>query len=326
MAITTQVDELPTKGTRERDSTVDISYHDTLTSASTDAAVIDLPARKNDPSIWARWKRSQQHNLAITLTKHEIKEYGDDFLEVVREPEREAQTLPKKSCINSQPEITWFVRESLVGFLIEVHSAYRLRSATAFLAVNLLDRYCSKRIVGTHHYQLVGCVALLVAAKYRERQKCVPSLQDLSKMCQGFYTPKDFVQAESLLLSALEWNVEHLDTCTLIQTQLADKLQVSQLKHMSMYIAEIALFDRDFVDTQPSVLASSAQALARYTINHVTHNNVPLGEYDPSTFLGLYNRLRDAPDVLVSKYAKPECSGVSLLAECLRCSGPALTA
>ena len=217
------------------------------------------------------------------------------------------------------------MRESLLGFLIEVHSACRLRSATAFLAVNLLDRYCSRRIVGTHHYQLIGCVALLVAAKYRERQKCVPSLQELCRMCHGLYTTKDFVQAESLLLNTLEWTVEHLDACTLIQTQLADKSQTSQLKHMSMYIAEIALFCQEFVETQPSVLASSAQALARYTINHVSHDNVPLGKYDSLTFLGLYNRLRDAPDVLVSKYAKPECSGVSLLAGCLRCSGPALT-
>ena len=72
---------------------IDISRHDTLTSKLKRAHVIDKPTVRNKASIWTSWKRTQQQNLAVTLTKHEIKEYGDDFFEIVREREREVSRV-----------------------------------------------------------------------------------------------------------------------------------------------------------------------------------------------------------------------------------------
>ena len=63
------------------------------------------------------------------------------------------------------------MRPYLVDFLIEAHAAFQLLPETLFLAVNLLDRYCSKRVVYKRHYQLVGCAALLIAAKYGDRKE-----------------------------------------------------------------------------------------------------------------------------------------------------------
>jgi hypothetical protein len=68
-----------------------------------------------------------------------------------------------------QREIQWFMRPYLIDFLIEAHSAFSLLPETLFLTVNLLDRYCSKRVVYKQHYQLVGCAALLIAAKYGDK-------------------------------------------------------------------------------------------------------------------------------------------------------------
>lgn len=76
-----------------RVAAIDISHQNTSTLKQKLADIIDHPAVKNDARDWPSWKRSQQHNLAVTLSKHEIKEYGDDFFEIVEEREREVRTV-----------------------------------------------------------------------------------------------------------------------------------------------------------------------------------------------------------------------------------------
>ena len=39
------------------------------------------------------------------------------------------------------------MRPYLIDFLIEAHAAFALLPETLFLTVNLLDRYCSRRVV-----------------------------------------------------------------------------------------------------------------------------------------------------------------------------------
>lgn len=161
------------------------------------------------------------------------------------------RTIPKASCIDSQVEINWDMRHNLLGYLVEVHRVMRLRPATLFLAVNILDRYCSQKMVGMRYYQLAGCASLLVAAKFREKKANVPSISEMRKMCKKCYTIQEFVTFEWELLDAIKWTVDHPDTCTFIQTCLAGKPNTATLEHLSIYIAEVALFHRDFVDVPP---------------------------------------------------------------------------
>jgi hypothetical protein len=68
-----------------------------------------------------------------------------------------------------QPELEWYMRPFLVEFLVEIHQQCRLRPEVLYLTINLVDRYVSKRIVYKKHYQLVGCSALWLAAKFEVR-------------------------------------------------------------------------------------------------------------------------------------------------------------
>ena len=74
-----------------------------------------------------------------------------------------------------------------------------------FLAVNILDRYCSKRVVYRKHYQLVGCTALLIAAKYGECSKKVPHIKELASMCCSLYDEDMFIQMERHIMVTLDW-------------------------------------------------------------------------------------------------------------------------
>jgi hypothetical protein len=73
------------------------------------------------------------------------------------------RTAASVELIDLQPELQWYMRPYLVDFLIEIHQQHALRSETLYLAMNIVDRYVSKRIVFKKHYQLVGwCVPAAV--------------------------------------------------------------------------------------------------------------------------------------------------------------------
>jgi len=79
-------------------------------------------------------------------------------------------TRSQVDLMDMQPELQWYMRPYLVEFLVEIHQQFRLRPEVLYLSLNVVDRYVSKRVVFKKHYQLVGCAALWIAAKYEVRK------------------------------------------------------------------------------------------------------------------------------------------------------------
>jgi hypothetical protein len=114
--------------------------------------------------------------------------------------------------MEQQPDIALSMRRALIEFITDLHSAYTLRPETLFLAINLMDRYASKRIIHKRHYQLVGCAALLVAAKYEDSKENQPCTSDLKRYCREIYDIPAFNQMERHILHTLDWRMGH-PTC-----------------------------------------------------------------------------------------------------------------
>ena len=128
-------------------------------------------------------------------------DYQSETLDHMRFMEK--QTMPTVELMDVQPELHWFMRPYLVDFLIEIHQTFRLLPETLYLTMNIVDRYVSKRIVYKRHYQLVGCAALLIAAKFEDAKDRVPTVQELSQMCCNAYDASAFTQMEGHVLSTL---------------------------------------------------------------------------------------------------------------------------
>lgn len=79
-----------------------------------------------------------------------------------------------------QTELDWTMRKTLVSWIIQVHSQFKLLPETLFLTVNLIDRTLSCKLISLSKLQLVGVTALLIASKYEEILS--PSVQDLVYM------------------------------------------------------------------------------------------------------------------------------------------------
>ncbi|KAJ5267934.1 hypothetical protein N7478_001489 [Penicillium angulare] len=256
----------------------------------------------------------RQYVIADQLSDLTSEELREDVLSHMLD--MDDQTLPDIESIDIQPEIEWFMRHYLLDFMIEAHAVFQLLPSTFFLTINLLDRYCSKRVVYRRHYQLVGCVALLIAAKYNDRKDCVPTVKELESVCCYLYDDDMFIQMERHVLQTLDWTIGHPTVDSFLQIALLDEAYDPEVEHMALYVLEIALFCREFVSRPSSELARAALALSRHILNrHQPCHTSWDAQYDSITLVDLSQQLHRPSIVAARKYASARYSGVSKLLE-----------
>ena len=227
--------------------------------------------------------------------------------------EDKTQTIPDVDSIDIQTEIQWFMRPFLLDFLVEAHSAFQLLPETLFLTINLLDRYCSKRVVYKRHYQLVGCAALLIAAKYGDKKEKVPTIKELKSMCCKLYDDDMFLQMEWHVLSTLDWNIGHPTVDSFVKMAIKDAIFDPETENLTLYILEIALYHRDFVSKQSSTLALAALALARHILGRPQpHPTEWAHRFCNDVFLNLSQKLHEPSLIVSRKYGSARYSNVTM--------------
>lgn len=169
--------------------------------------------------------------------------------------------------IDMQPELQWHMRGCLVEFLIEVHLSFRLRPETLYLTCNIVDRYVSRRVVYKKHYQLVGCAALWIAAKFEDAKERVPTVKDLCEICRDAYDESAFIQMEGHVLATIAWKVGHPTAEAWLRVACCGLcFEDTQTQHVARFLMEITLFHREYVQFTPSAIADAALLLARYSL------------------------------------------------------------
>lgn len=105
--------------------------------------------------------------------------------------------------MDSQTEIEWDMRTTLIDWLLQVHMRYHMMPETLWIAVNIIDRFLSKRVVSLVKFQLVGVTAMFVAAKYEEIM--APSVEEFVYMTENGYTREEILKGEKILLTVSIW-------------------------------------------------------------------------------------------------------------------------
>ncbi|KAF2224541.1 G1/S-specific cyclin Cln1 [Elsinoe ampelina] len=258
--------------------------------------------------------RARSRQFADELSRLTADEYEEDVLDHMEQ--MESETMPDIHSIEIQTEIQWFMRPYLLDFLLEAHHAFQLLPETLFLAVNLLDRYCSRRVVYKRHYQLVGCAALLIAAKYGDRKDRVPTIRELKSMCCSLYDEDMFTQMEWHVLQTLNWIVGHPTVSSFLDLALSESPVDPELQNMTLYISEMALYHKDFISVLPSVMARSSLALARCILNRPQPQHSEWSaRYDANVVVDLSNYLAQPSQALFRKYGSAHLSSSSSTVE-----------
>lgn len=209
-----------------------------------------------------------------------VAEYAPEIFNYMHE--LEYRLVPDLNYMSNQDELKWEMRSVLIDWVVQVHNRFNLLPETLFLTVNYIDRFLSKRKVSLSRFQLVGAVALFIAAKYEEIN--CPTVQEVAYMADNAYTVDEFLKAERFMIDVLEFDMGWPGPMSFLRrTSKADDYDY-ETRTLAKYFLEITIMDSRFVASQPSWLAAGAHYLSRKLLNrgHWTEAHVYYSGYTES--------------------------------------------
>lgn len=163
--------------------------------------------------------------------------------------------MPNPDYMESQNEITWEMRQTLVDWLLQAHLRYHMIPETIWIAINIVDRFLSKRVVSLAKLQLVGIASLFIAAKYEEIM--APSVDEFVAMAENGFTREEVLKGERIILQSLGFHISHY--CSpyswMRKISRADDYDL-QTRTLCKFLTEVTLLDHRFLRAKPSLVAA----------------------------------------------------------------------
>lgn len=192
-----------------------------------------------------------------------VSEYVVEIFDYMKE--LEIATMPNPDYMESQKELQWKMRAILIDWLIDVHNKFRLLPETLYLAVNIIDRFLSLRVVSLVKLQLVGITSMFIAAKYEE--VIAPSVKNFIYMADNGYTDEEILRAERYVLQVLDFNLQYPSPMSFLRRCSKAEQYDVQTRTLAKYLMEISLVDHAFLSIVPSKVAAAGLYLARKMLN-----------------------------------------------------------
>lgn len=188
-----------------------------------------------------------------------VAEYVVEIFEYLKK--LEVATKPNEKYMAHQEDLEWKMRGILVDWLIEVHTRFHLLPETLFLAVNIIDRFLSTKVVQLERLQLVGVTAMFIASKYEEVLS--PHVANFRHVADDGFTEAEILSAERYVLSALNYDLSYPNPMNFLRRiSKADDYDI-QTRTLGKYLMEISLLDHRFMKYLPSHIAAASMYLAR---------------------------------------------------------------
>ncbi|WVR07423.1 hypothetical protein IAU60_004464 [Kwoniella sp. DSM 27419] len=189
-----------------------------------------------------------------------VAEYADEIFGHMEQLEE--SVMPNPRYMDFQTEIEWTMRTTLIDWLLQVHLRYHMLPETLWIAVNLVDRFLSVRVVSLVKLQLVGVTAMFIAAKYEEI--LAPSVDEFVYMTENGYTKDEILKGERIILQTLDFTISSY--CSpyswVRKISKADDYDI-QTRTLSKFLMEVTLLDHRFLRCKPSMIAAIGMYLAR---------------------------------------------------------------
>ncbi|KAK4560455.1 G2/mitotic-specific cyclin [Recurvomyces mirabilis] len=192
-----------------------------------------------------------------------VAEYVHEIFDYMKQ--LEITTMPNADYMENQDELEWKMRGILVDWLLEVHTRFRLLPETLFLAVNIIDRFLSSKVVQLDRLQLVGVTAMFIASKYEEVLS--PHVQNFVHVADDGFSESEILSAERFVLAALDYDLSYPNPMNFLRRiSKADNYDI-QTRTLGKYLLEIGCLDHRFLQYPPSHVAAAAMYLARLSLN-----------------------------------------------------------
>ncbi|TIA87140.1 hypothetical protein E3P99_03362 [Wallemia hederae] len=176
--------------------------------------------------------------------------------------QQEVETMANPHYMDFQSEIEWSMRSTLIDWLLQVHLRYHMLPETLWIAINIIDRFLSVRVVSLVKLQLVGVTAMFIAAKYEEI--LAPSVDEFVYMTENGYTREEILKGERIILQTLNFSISAYSSpyTWVRRISKADDYDI-QTRTLSKFIMEVALLDHRFIRARPSLIAAVGMYVSR---------------------------------------------------------------
>ncbi|KAF9869809.1 g2 mitotic-specific cyclin-b [Colletotrichum karsti] len=225
-----------------------------------------------------------------------VAEYANEIFEYLRD--LECSSIPNPNYMEHQDDLEWKTRGILVDWLIEVHTRFHLLPETLFLAINIIDRFLSEKVVQLDRLQLVGITAMFIASKYEEVLS--PHVANFRHVADDGFSEAEILSAERFVLGTLNYDLSYPNPMNFLRRiSKADNYDI-QCRTIGKYLMEISLLDHRFMAYRPSHVAAGAMYLARLILDR--------GDWDDTiAFYAGYNEEEIEPVVrlMVDYLARP---------------------
>ena len=192
-----------------------------------------------------------------------VADYVVEIFEYLRDIE--TATMPNPHYMDHQESLRWDLRGVLVDWLIEVHTRFHLVPETIFLAVNIIDRFLSTKVVELDRLQLVGVTAMFIASKYEEVLS--PHIHNFKHVADDGFSEEEILKAERYVLAALNYDLSYPNPINFLRRiSKADNYDI-QCRTLAKYFLEISLLDHRFMKYPPSLIAAGSMYLARLVLD-----------------------------------------------------------
>jgi hypothetical protein len=200
-----------------------------------------------------------------------VAEYSNEIFEYLRD--LETQSLPNPAYMDHQDDLEWKTRGILIDWLIEVHTRFHLLPETLFLAVNIIDRFLSERVIQLERLQLVGVTAMFIASKYEEVLS--PHVANFRHVADDGFTEDEILSAERFILTTLNYDLSYPNPMNFLRRiSKADEYDIDS-RTIGKYLTEISLLDHRFMAYRPSHVAAGAMYLARLMLDRGEWVRIP---------------------------------------------------
>jgi G2/mitotic-specific cyclin 1/2 len=136
---------------------------------------------------------------------------------------------------------------------------------TLFLAVNIVDRFLSCKVVQLDRLQLVGITAMFIASKYEEVMS--PHVSNFVHVADEGFKDSEILSAERFILTTLDYDLSYPNPMNFLRRiSKADNYDI-QTRTLGKYLLEIGCLDHRFMKYPPSQIAAAAMYLARLALN-----------------------------------------------------------
>ena len=192
-----------------------------------------------------------------------VAEYANEIFDYLHD--LEVGSLPNPNYMSHQDDVEWKTRGILVDWLIEVHTRFHLSPETLFLAINIVDRFLSEKIVPLDRLQLVGITAMFIASKYEEVLSV--HVSNFKHVADDGFSEEEILSAERFILSTLKYDLSYPNPMNFLRRiSKADNYDI-QCRTIGKYLMEISLLDHRFMAYRPSHIAAAAMYMARLILD-----------------------------------------------------------